>query len=368
MLTDDELQSRTIAFLRFPLIVGVVLIHAYFSDLTISGTKLLDIETLPLTFNVSYFFSQILSRIAVPLFYFISGFLFFYKTNEFNGNVYLAKLKKRARSLLVPYIFWNLLMLLFYWGVQTFLPGLMSGRNKLVADYTVTDWLWAFWDKDMINVADGFHMPFNFPLWFIRDLMVVVCLSPLLYVWIKRLKHYGIAILGVLWLTNCWPSIVGLSINAFFFFAAGAWFSINRRNFVTAMRPCLSWSLPLYALIAVVLLYFKDAVAWTGYLHQCGILVGMVGAISLSACCLDKGWWHVNRFLAGSSFFIYAFHAMPLAFTVKAMFKVFQPHADVVILALYFLCPALTIAVGLLVYYVLKRWCPVLLVPMTGGR
>lgn len=87
----DELQSRTIDFLRFPLIVGVVFIHSYLSDER--GTHLGG-----LYYYVSDFFSQVLARIAVPLFFYFSGLLY-YKDN-FTLTIYKRKIRSRVRSLL----------------------------------------------------------------------------------------------------------------------------------------------------------------------------------------------------------------------------------------------------------------------------
>lgn len=39
-MTNDELQSKTINNLRFPLIVGVVLIHAHITTVTMNGIKI----------------------------------------------------------------------------------------------------------------------------------------------------------------------------------------------------------------------------------------------------------------------------------------------------------------------------------------
>ena len=76
-MTNEELQSKTIDFLRFPLIVGVVLIHAHITGMTIKGNDVLRGNSFPVCDTISYFFSEVVARMAVPLFFFISGFLFF---------------------------------------------------------------------------------------------------------------------------------------------------------------------------------------------------------------------------------------------------------------------------------------------------
>ena len=41
-MTNDELQSKTINFLRFTLIVGVVLIHVHITTVTMNGIEILE--------------------------------------------------------------------------------------------------------------------------------------------------------------------------------------------------------------------------------------------------------------------------------------------------------------------------------------
>lgn len=370
MMTNEDLQSKTISFLRFPLIVGVVLIHSHFTTIVISGVDLMEGGHFPAYTLISYLFSEIFSRIAVPLFFFISGFLFFYKVGSFTGQTYCQKLKKRAKTILVPYLLWNLLVVLFFFLSQSFFPGLMSGKNKLICDYNISDWLWTFWNTNMINpptTADKGAYPICFQFWFIRDLMVVMLFSPLVYFLVKKLRHYAVVCLGILWVFGWRFDVVGFSSAAFFFFSAGAYFSIHGKNFVETMRPFLATSAALYILITIIELCFRGE-AWCPYLHNMGILAGIVLAVTLTAHCLGKGTWHTNTFLSDSSFFIYAYHAMPLAFIIKFFFKMIQPHTDGMVLALYVLCPLITILVGLPLYYLLKKYLPVVTSVITGGR
>ena len=145
-MTDEELQSKSIDFLRFPLIVGVVLIHAHFSNVIMNGVNvnILHEYSCPIYDTTSYFFSELIGRIAVPLFFFISGFLFFYRSKEFSLSVYRHKLKNRGRSILLPYLFWNLMIISYSILIQT-IPGLSSSTNQLMDMYSLTDWLDAFW-------------------------------------------------------------------------------------------------------------------------------------------------------------------------------------------------------------------------------
>ncbi len=368
-MTNEELQSQTISFLRFPLIVGVVLIHSMLNDVTFNGVNVMEHGNFPVYSVISELFSGIIARIAVPLFFFISGFLFFYKTSGFSKQVYGQKLKKRAKTILVPYVIWNLLVIIFFFLAQTFLTELMSGQNKLIREYSVSDWLWAFWNKNMINPAAGEGYPICYQFWFIRDLMVVMLFSPLIHFSLKKLRQYMVLCLGICWFFDWWFDITGFSIAAFFFFSAGAYFSIHKKNFVETMKPLFPAFIVLYALIAITALCFSDP-AWCTYVHllNIGILVGLVAAIGLTAHFIEKRKWRTNPFLSSSSFFIYAYHAMPLSFIIKFFVKVLQPHSDGTVVALYILCPTITILIGLGIYSVLKKYLPRTTALITGGR
>ncbi|GAA4175457.1 acyltransferase [Sphingobacterium ginsenosidimutans] len=367
-MSAEELQSKTIDFLRFPLIVGVVFIHTDFSDIVMAGVKQISFVNYPVFSRIFFLFSRVIFEACVPLFFFISGFLFFYKTEGFSREVYLKKLKNRIRSLLVPYIFWNLLIILFLMLAQTFLSGsLVSGRNKLITDYSLLDWLWSFWDTSQVNPHMKKTLPINSPFWFIRDLMVVIVFSPIVYILIKKLKAYAVIILGLLWFFNPFFYLPGLSIVSFFFFTAGAYFSIHKMNFVEVLKPMLRALAPLYILIVAMAVYFASA-GWWSYLYCAGVVVGLLLAITVSAYFIDSGKWHLNPFLTNGSFFIYAYHRLPLVFVIKILFQWLHPRSDGALLLLYLACPAIVILLGLLIYSLLRQWMPRFTAVISGGR
>lgn len=235
-----SLLSRTISALRFPLIVTIVILHSSLSEVNIGGENLTAVETLtPVYSNLSFLLGQIFSRIAVPLFFFISGFLFFFNVKQFTKDVYLQKIKSRISTLLVPYLFWNLLMIVLYFCIQNFFPDITSGRTKLMCDYSFSDWLACFWDYKSINpfLAETHPIsPILGQFWFIRDLMVVVVFTPLLYWLLSKLRFACVMLLGLFWLFFCEVEIAGFSPVSFFFFTFGAYCSLNKIDFAVLCR------------------------------------------------------------------------------------------------------------------------------------
>ena len=105
----EKRQSEVIAAMRFPLMVLLLFAHV------------LPMTSIPIEMNFSemnvyHLFSEgishNLSRIRNPLFFFFSGFFFFRKLEKWSLDFYHLQLKKRVISLLLPYLLWNILMIL----------------------------------------------------------------------------------------------------------------------------------------------------------------------------------------------------------------------------------------------------------------
>lgn len=360
MLSNDDRLSKTIMFLRFPLIIAVVFIHTNLTNVKKNnGVLLVDEGQFPIHDLFRHVISNELARIAVPLFFFISGFLFFYRTN-FSMVVYGQKLKKRVRTLLVPYIFWNAVGSLLLLLPQLFPSSMTSGESKSITDYNWLDWLNLFWN-------DG--MPICHQLWFIRDLMFVILFAPILYYLIEFCKVFTVVALGGLWLFGLWFDVAGISITAFFFFSLGAWFSINRRNFTVDFLQ-MRWVVAcLYLMLVVVgtLLWYNKITNYY-WVHNIGIVAGLVAVVSWTAYGIENSCLRASTFLAGSAFFVYAYHGIPIALIVKYWVKMWQPVSELTMLTGYFLIPLFIVGLGIALYAVLRRWLPAFMGLITGGR
>ena len=131
---------------------------------------------LPENFEKNYiyyienFITNGITRSAVPFFFILSGYLFFYNF-EFSLKKYFIKLKKRIKSILAPFLLWSLFYLM--------LVLLLNLINIKIVNYSI------------ISIYDFIYYlilkPIPFQLWFLRDLFIIVVLSPLIY-WILKKK------------------------------------------------------------------------------------------------------------------------------------------------------------------------------------
>ena len=239
-------DSKAIDWLRFPLIYLVVVIHsALFYD------KLIPIHWDAMTGQDYYqllviFFSRSGAQIAVPTFFVISGYLFFFKVNEWSKKVYVEKLKSRIHTLLIPYLLWIIIYIVLTGGYLFFKAWIgriewedvsewYNNNNGLLGMF----WLSNEWGWDRLNLS-GFPTPMGGPiagpLWYIRNLMVLVILTPLIYIAIKRLKKWWLFFLAALYLGGVYLYIPGLRETDLLFFSIGAYLGVNKLSFTVLYK------------------------------------------------------------------------------------------------------------------------------------
>ena len=195
-MLDDE-SSLRLNLLRFPLIVGVVFIHAYSNTVGFAGGDMVVSQTNFVVDFVRNFVSQGVARIAVPLFFLMSGYLFFMGF-EWSKESYLIKLQSRIKTLLIPFLFWNIATLLLTAIIQA-MPAtkmFLSGRSLLVTNYSIFDYL---------NAIIGLNtLPISYQFWFIRNLIIFILLVPIINLINKTLPIPFLGILLCCWLIGFW--------------------------------------------------------------------------------------------------------------------------------------------------------------------
>ena len=87
-----------------------------------------------------------LTDIAVPMFFVISGYLFF---QNYTPQKLISKWKSRLFSVLIPYLIWNGLAYLFYVLLNA-IPFVSNNINRTIEGFTVIELLkQVFWEDIM---------------------------------------------------------------------------------------------------------------------------------------------------------------------------------------------------------------------------
>lgn len=319
-------KSQSIEVLRLPLAILIIYIHfggAFDTSLQEYGIQWF------LHTNANEWFRMIVkcfSNLAVPVFFFISGYLFF-GGSGFSKKIYAKKLKSRLYTLLIPYILWNIIRFV----VEIPREGIDSWPLMFIA-------------------------PANGQFWFIRDLIYLSILSLLLYYFIKRIGFIFplfFYVIDALELLTYDIHDGYLMIGSVSYFSFGACFSIKSKNIDDVFQKCFKISFVALA-IYIVFSFMFAFTATNRFLSSALLLAAFPGLFNLTITFSPK----VQSFLAKyacTSFFIYATHRI-VGMGFQALFKI-AGLRDLFWNEYFFLVRILLISgVCVVIYYLLKRF------------
>lgn len=324
-------RELVIDFLRFPLTLLVVFIHVHYISW---GNKLCD--------NIHEFWINGICSIAVPAFFFISGYLFFTSPQKFSFDVYLSKLKRRINTLLVPYLLWNLIAL-----IVIIIPHFHN------FDFTVNNIIAVFVDCRYSFLHTENSSPIDYPLWYIRDLMVCCILSPLFYV-TKKVKFLIPLFFGVLWVIGI-QLPVGMSSIAICFFTLGG---IIRIYNIPLKNKAVMW---LAVSLFCILIYILTGMNKIFYKVVTPIIV--LSLLPVGERFLSHKICVRCYNLGTLSFVIYAMHAI----IIKRIFNVLM-ELNLCQGEIYLLTYIITILLCLAFDYIVRTTMPIVYNALTGRR
>ncbi len=294
MAVDQNLSTR-INLMRILLICGIVFVHVPYAT-----------ETSPYigrfgAFDwMRVFFGDSLFRIGVPCLSAISGYLLIRRgLRDFRfPNV----LRSKAKTVLAPFLLWNLVLLLLVLLVQ---------RQGIAIGYFPD--LWSASAAEMADHAFALQgYPINLPLYFLRDLLVCILLSPLLAALVARAPVFvctGLFMVAIL------PDVtigIVLKKSILFSFAFGIALALHRID-LKALDKHASIGVVATLLAAVLLataLYTMGAAApfWLDLARNALSIVGALGFWLLSALLVQTFWGQRLAQSGSLSFWIFCAH------------------------------------------------------------
>lgn len=357
----NKYLSDKLRVLSFILMILVVLLHSYKPVINFNSESL-DLRS-GFSFFFQLFFSEGIARIAVPLFFFISGYLFFLKLNG-NAAGFLLKYRKRAKSLVLPYLLWSAWGLVFYMILQLVPRSGHFFTGEFIANYSTVK---------LLNTL--FLNPIPYQLWFLRDLIVLVAIAPLIY-WI--LKYSGtmvILLLFIIWLGLFEFNFVIFRNESIFFFCLGASICITKSTILLKKLDQAQYLAATFLWITTVAL--KTILIYQGsgqtivivQLGKLSILTGLIAIWSLYDMIMKNKKQPGNTLfgLSAFTFFIFGFHEPMLTLIQKGMFHIMGA-TEITATVNYIMAPAITVLIGILSGRFLKSHIPRFYGLITGGR
>lgn len=290
-----------------------------------------------------------LTRIAVPLFFAISGYLFFQNFSSPIKEFFENKIKKRVHTVLLPYLLWSIWGFILLSLIQWILPGYgMStvGHKSNEVLYII-----------FLNPVGTYQ------LWFLKDLFVLIVCSPIIYWGIKFINIAFILLLFPLWILGIQYFI---HIESVFFFVLGAYIALKHRYILEKRYSKNLIVITQFCLWVIFCCFLTEYTP--GYVFHClGILWGIWSVWYL----YDISYPYIIQIkilkkVVGYSFFIYVAHE-PLLTVIKKLL-LYIGDSSIMILIIYFMAPLITICVCVVIGCLLKDRYPKFYAFISGGR
>lgn len=243
-------------------------------------------------------------------------------------------------------------MYFLYFVVVTHIPAARSiMSNPDVVELTFSNWI------RHITVDE------YYTLWFLKNLIIFILLTPCLY---YLLKDYSkvipsglIVLLGVIaisYLVKEEVIDIGFNIpSGLDIYMAGAYFGINHKEWISKSNRTLS-----FIALGVVAIFFLTAFRWFSTPFQIVFFIAFWYALDLVR--IKKTYWWM-----GITFFTYVAHDIPLMALEKIYFLIFG-HSPISTLIEYALLPLIVEALLIAVAYILIKFTPKLWSIVCGGR
>jgi len=299
----------------------------------------------------------VFATVAVPFFFIVSGY--FLSRHAGEPEWWTKACRQRLVTLGVPFLVWCLVPFVLFSVLWTSVP--VGGECSRVLGKAS-------------SVAAGFGLnvfvapELNRPLWYVRTLMLLVLLSPLLIALVDRFRGWTVAAALAFWLavnpgTLCTPDfwlsprwqvfwVFGLSAEGVAWFTVGVFLrrhplGLTRRNGLVAGM--------LGVLIAVLGLWARARGSLTGgYLMEVAIPFTLAGLWTLTPS------FRFPTFLCAASFPVYVLHAI----FIKVLSVVPFPHGPFA----WVLEWGAVVSISLSVTFLLRRFLPRTAFYSFGGR
>ncbi len=288
------------------------------------------------------------ASVSIPCFLMLSAYLFY---RNFTWQDLPGKWKRRVRTLLVPYLLWNLF---YYFGylAASYIPYVNTLVNRFQIPFSI---------PDLIRAALFYEA--NPVFWFMFQLLLLTLLAPVLYLMMEN------AAIGLCWLGMLFWGIAGgvelpwLNLDALTYYSLAAFAALHGKRAAEA-----GWN--KYRGILGAELVVLGAVLSADY-----YLYGRIPFIVCCRCLVPLGLWLLvderrlpeRRPWMMCTFFVYAFHFLPVRLINKLAAAAFPGKAWIAA-AIYLIMPAAAYWICWQTARLLKRFAPRLWEIANGGR
>lgn len=388
-MSDDRRFNTLILYMSFALTILVILVHAF--NVEYAGNLLTGIsfftgydplpvpEEADLVFffaRIENLFSETLGQAAVPGFFMISAYLFYRNIGKrLTFPVLRKKWASRIRSLLIPYLLWNL----FY-----FLVNFAADRGGIELSF-----------KTVFSAVVNYS--YNPVFWYMKQLILLTVFAPFIHELLKKRYAGAFFLAGSFAAAAVWARLPYHIINedSLFYYMTGAYLSLHLKTEVEKRRG--AGELFIKGAVFFAAAFFLQAINFdiqspqgalfcTGILpdeYKAELITGLTvlcrAIMPMGIFCVISALQELYSRKCGSelpvfgfmkiNFFVYATHYLIIR-AVNKTAELLAPEffRDYVFFSLYFLMPVICIFSAYWVSFFLKRHFPGFWSVINGGR
>lgn len=344
LYSETEFSTKVMV-LSFLAMLSVMFIHSSTAE---SGTYTLYQNSL------LYFFGTSLTSWAVPFFFCISGYFFWHRKTVDWKELF----RKKFHALLIPYLVWALI------GTLLALPLVMFNNyvlGRVLLERTVFESGSVIRGLVECFGIDG-HPIGNVPLWYVRSLISIFIMAPVLVLVIRRMKWLGCCIACFLMFVIPFMNIPYLINQAR---GLGYFYLGMMLSEYELVRMKVSWKWILLSGLALIILLVDDMttcictpllpLALGGCLWVCyDVFVG-------KRCCPRVPW------VVRQTFWVYCFHMIPMSYLL-AIGRYCLGKGGAVAVLMMFVVPVMILPISLLAALLARKFTPRVFQVLTGGR
>lgn len=342
-------KKKTI--ISFILSVFVVFIHmSSFSQYSYEGTNAYTI----LNFS-KLFFKRSFVLVAVPLFFIISGATLF---RNYNPSQYKNKLISKTKTLLIPFICWNIINMIF--SIIT--------SYSFVSNYFISR---QPFELTLSNILLSiFFYKCNGPFWFIFNLMIFVIATPVIN-YIMRKKTVGAISIIALILLEAFnlrlPKVIFFEPESIIYYLVGCF--IGRHYFNVFIKKSSAKMQILASILFIIITLYKLCVEYEVivFFKAVDIVITIIYALAfwvMTDAIINK---ITVRPYMKNSFFIYAAHINVSAIIIK-LFYLALPKAPIMAIFNFIICSTLSVFFICIMCKYLSRFTPQIYKVLSGNR
>lgn len=361
--------SQKFRFFTFISICLLGYVHGYNLNITYLAPYSTIEEPLSFTTFSEFLIANGLLRFRIPILFVVSGYLFAY----YDSRSYTDSIKKRFKTLIIPYLLWSAIALLFTFLLQ---------QNNFTANIVKQAGIDQFGDnRPYLEIgwrgilSRWILAPIAYQLWFILALFVYNLMYPFILYCIRKAPIIWMCFTLLIWMVSF--QIFIFDGQGLFFFSVGIW--AQKKGVFLEKRP--EWiSTGIFLILFIGLSIIKTFMAFelepnTGttfitlmLLHRASVICGMIaiwyGIDPIIKKTVQQKWFLQ---ISNYSFFIFALHVPLLPYLMKMVILATEGIWLNRLLS-YLFVPLVVILFCVLVGSIVKQYFPRAYLLLTGGR